>query len=66
MPHKKADPLDDTETGPVPNFQPNPVPPEPGRDPIPNPQRPGNGVTVPPERAPFPGYKPDEPDRRPM
>ncbi|HEY9013021.1 MAG TPA: hypothetical protein VIN06_18600 [Devosia sp.] len=65
MPHKRSDPLDDTEHGPVPNFQPNPVAPDPGREPIPNPRKPGDSVVVPPARDPFPEPSP-EPDRRPM
>jgi hypothetical protein len=66
MPQKRSDPLDDTETGPVPNFQPNPVPPDPGRDPIPAPERPGDSVDVPPERRPFPDHTPGGPERPPM
>ena len=61
MPRKKSDPLDDTEHGPVPNFQPNPVEPDPGRAPVPNPKKPGDSVVVPPERAPFPEKAPERP-----
>ena len=61
MPHKRSDPLDDSKHGPVPNFQPNPVPPQPGRAPVPNPQKPGDNVVVPPARDPFPEDAPDRP-----
>lgn len=61
MPHTKSDPLDDTDHGPVPNLQPNPVAPERGREPLPNEDKPGDGVDVPPSRAPFPEKAPDQP-----
>lgn len=67
MPHKRSDPLDDTEHGPVPNFQPDPVAPEPGRAPAPQPRNPGDSVDVPPGRNAFPDRSPEPvPDRRPM
>jgi len=50
----RHDPLDDTDHGPVPNFQPNPVEPDPGRKPMLNPDTPGDNPVVPPARRPFP------------
>jgi hypothetical protein len=64
MPKTKSDPLDDTDHGPVPNFQPDPVKPASGRDPVPNPRTPGDSVDVPPERAPFPDHTSERPARR--
>lgn len=52
----RHDPLDDTSHGPVPNFQPEPVEPDPGRAPIPNPETPGDNVQRPPARRPFPDH----------
>lgn len=51
---ERHDPLDDTDHGPVPNFQPEPVAPDPGREPLPNPATPGDTVERPPARRPFP------------
>ena len=62
MPRTKSDPLDDTDHGPVPNFQPDPVAPDPGRQPVPNPDTPDDNVVVPPARTPFPDHDPGQSD----